>query len=64
MELDWIVISIINTEDKESKNEPKTPDKVFFGLILVSFFHLNILPNIYPPTSVDTHIIEIKSTQI
>jgi hypothetical protein len=46
-----MVISIINTENKEITNDPKTPDKVFFGLIFVSFFHLNTLPNTYPPTS-------------
>ena len=41
----------INTENKENTNDPKTPDKVFLGLILVNFFHLNIFPKTYPPTS-------------
>ena len=40
--------------NKENVNEPKTPDKVFFGLILVNFFHLKIFPNTYPPTSEHT----------
>ena len=31
-------------ENNESINEPKTPEKVFFGLILVNFFHLSNLP--------------------
>lgn len=38
-------------EPKENINEPKTPENVFLGLILVNFFHLNILPKVYPPTS-------------
>ena len=32
----------ITIENKENTNDPKTPDKVFLGLILVNFFHLNI----------------------
>ena len=40
------ITSIINMETKEKINDPKTPDKVFFGLILVNFFHLKIFPNI------------------
>ena len=35
----------------EKKNDPKTPEIVFFGLILVNFFHLKILPKTYPPIS-------------
>ena len=38
------IISAINIERSENINDPKTPDKVFFGLIFVIFFHLNILP--------------------
>ena len=41
----------INNENKENINDPNTPDKVFFGLILVNFFHLKIFPKAYPPTS-------------
>ena len=44
----------IKTENKENINEPKTPDRVFLGLILVNFFHLKIIPNTYPPTSEHT----------
>ena len=33
------------------------PEKVLFGLILVNFGPLKILPNIYPPISVDIQII-------
>ena len=42
-------------ENKENANDPKTPDKVLFGLILVNFFHLKIFPKTYPPTSEHTH---------
>ncbi len=49
--IDWKTFSVTNKENKETVKEPKTPDKVFFGLILVSFFHLNVFPNTYPPTS-------------
>ena len=35
----------------EKKKDPKTPEIVFFGLILVNFFHLKILPKTYPPMS-------------
>jgi len=45
IEVDNKIISIIIKENNESINEPKTPDKVFFGLIFVIFFHLNIFPN-------------------
>ena len=45
------IASAINTENKENINDPKTPDKVFFGLIEVNFFHLKIFPKTYPPTS-------------
>ena len=41
--------------------EPIIPEYVFFGLIFVNFFPLNVLPNIYPPTSVD---IQIQTTII
>ena len=33
-------------ENSDKINEPKTPDKVFLGLILVSFLHLNTFPKI------------------
>ena len=33
------------------KYDPKTPEIVFFGLIEINFFHLNILPKTYPPIS-------------
>ena len=32
-------------------NEPIDPEIVLFGLILVNFFPLNVLPNINPPMS-------------
>ena len=35
----------------EKKYDPKTPEIVFLGLILVNFFHLKILPKTYPPIS-------------
>ena len=34
----------MNKQIIERKYEPKTPDIVFLGLILVNFFHLKILP--------------------
>ena len=37
---------IINKEKKENKNDPKTPDKVLLGIIVVNFLHLNIFPKI------------------
>ena len=40
----FMIASIINNENKENIKDPKTPDKVFLGLILVIFFHLNIFP--------------------
>ncbi len=49
-----INFSIRNKENKENINEPKTPEKVFFGLILVNLFHLNIFPKAYPPISDNT----------
>ena len=36
-------------------NEPNAPDTVFFGLILINFGPLNILPNIKPPISENMH---------
>ena len=33
------------------KKDPIDPEYVLLGLILVSFFPLKILPNIYPPIS-------------
>ena len=41
----------INKQITERKYDPKTPEIVFFGLILVSFFHLKILPKVYTPMS-------------
>ena len=48
------IVSTMNTENKENIKDPKAPDKVFFGLIDVSFFHLKIFPKTYPPTSEQT----------
>ena len=45
------------TEAKENTNEPKAPDTVLFGLILVNFFHLKIFPKVQPPIS--EHIVRI-----
>ncbi len=49
------IISTINPNKKtvinEKTIEPIAPEIVFLGLILVSFFHLKIFPNVYPPTS-------------
>jgi hypothetical protein len=39
-----LTFSTMNKENKENINDPKTPDKVLLGLILVIFFHLNVLP--------------------
>ena len=47
----------INNENKENIKEPKTPDKVFFGLISLNFLHLNIFPKTYPPISEHTQRI-------
>ena len=46
-----LFVKLINSPIKkidpiENINEPKTPDKVLFGLILDIFFHLKILPNV------------------
>ena len=43
----------------EKKYDPKTPEMVFFGLILVNFLHLKIFPKTYPPISelIDISII-------
>ena len=43
----------IGTKLKENIKEPTDPDNVFFGLILLSFLPLKILPKIRPPTSVN-----------
>ena len=40
-------------------NDPIDPDIVLFGLILVSFFPLKVLPNTYPPISEKIQIINI-----
>ena len=40
-----------NTDPKENIKDPRTPDKVLFGLIFVNFFHLKVFPNMYPPRS-------------
>ena len=49
------IISTINPNKKTVSNEkiiePIAPEIVFFGLILVNFFHLKIFPNVYPPIS-------------
>ena len=37
------------------KNPPNKPVYVLFGLIFVNFGPLKILPNIYPPISVNIH---------
>ena len=34
---------IMNTDNNANKKDPRTPDTVFLGLILVNFFHLNII---------------------
>ena len=51
----WNKILHINPNNKSEKiekiNDPITPDRVFFGLILVNLFHLKIFPKIYPPMS-------------
>ena len=39
----------------EKNKEPIAPDIVFFGLILVNFGPLKILPKIKPPISEATH---------
>ena len=44
VKLDWVIISKINKENNETANEPKTPDKVLLGLIVVNFPHLIVLP--------------------
>ena len=50
------------TNINEKNIEPKTPEYVLFGLILVNFGPLNNLPNTNPPISDDTHPIRsIKS---
>ena len=59
------IASAINKERKENINDPKAPDKVFFGLIEVNFFHLKVFPKTYPPISehiqrMITHNKEVK----
>tara|TARA_Y100001935_G_C17282940_1_gene498592 strand:+ start:55 stop:291 length:237 start_codon:yes stop_codon:yes gene_type:complete len=46
----------------DKKYEPTNPEYVLFGLILVNFFPLKILPNINPPMSVviQTNMIKYK----
>ena len=39
---------------------PIAPEYVLFGLILVNLGPLNILPNMYPPISVEIQIMIIK----
>ena len=39
-------------KSREKINDPTDPDIVLFGLILVNFFPLNVLPKIKPPISV------------
>ena len=51
-------------ENKENTNDPKTPDKVFLGLILVNFFHLKIFPKAQPPTSEHITRITIHNNKI
>ena len=41
--------------------DPINPEKVFFGLIDVSFFPPIILPKTNPPISVDIQTIKIKN---
>ena len=41
----------MTSQTNEKKKDPKTPEIVFFGLILLNFFHLKIFPKTYPPIS-------------
>ena len=52
---DWM--NIID-DTIENTKLPIDPEKVLFGLIEVNFGPLSILPNTYPPISVETHIIK------
>ena len=45
---------------KEHINDPIIPAYVLFGLMDVSFLPLNILPNMYPPISVNMQIDNIN----
>ena len=47
---------------KEQINDPIIPAYVLFGLMDVSFLPLNILPNIYPPISVNIQIDNTNKT--
>ena len=51
----------INAITNDKINEPNAPEYVFFGLIFVSFFPLNVFPNIYPPMS---DVTQTRSTKI
>ena len=46
--------------NNEHTNEPIIPAYVLFGLIDVNFLPLNILPNTYPPISVEIQINKIN----
>ena len=50
----------MTSQTNEKKKDPKTPEIVFFGLILVNFFHLKILPKTYPQISELTQIVIAK----
>ena len=54
------ILEAITSQISEKKNDPKTPEIVFFGLILDNFFHLKILPKTYPPISEHTQRIIIQ----
>ena len=68
VEIKIMMEKIINankkTEPNEKIKEPATPDKVLFGLILVSFFPLKVFPKTYPPISEHTVRIIIHISKI
>ena len=41
----------IGTSNKDNTNEPTEPEIVLFGLILLNFLPLKVLPKMKPPTS-------------
>ena len=49
---------------REKIKDPKLPEIVFLGLILVNFFPPIDLPTIYPPTSEQIHTETINKTKI